>query len=235
MSFRGARFPSRRPGVLSQNNDSLQAWARLKGLSDDPRRGSPPDGWRREGGAGQRGYRSPRCRGSGVPSASSPHARRRSCRCSRRPRADYARLRPQRHHQAIRRVRPGQRLTHRADLPAAPAPGVPAVLKLADAAVPRDLDLHLGSRQLRYAQDARDPQVAAAPPVLLPALHSDQLVVAEPSSSAGSPSSRTVSSTGLRIAALPGWRPTSASNSTSGTRTRSRSRGPGPPTTSSRP
>jgi transposase len=54
-----------------------------------------------------------------------------------------ARLRPPRHDQPVRGLRPGQRLGHRPALPPSPPPGVPAVLKLIDAAVPKGLDLHL--------------------------------------------------------------------------------------------
>ena len=60
------------------------------------------------------------------------------------PGADDPRLRPQRHHQPVRRVRPGQRLGDRPALPPAPPPGVPAVPQAHRRAPCRkDLDLHL--------------------------------------------------------------------------------------------
>ncbi len=59
------------------------------------------------------------------------------------PGADDARLRPPRHDQPVRRLRPGQRLGHRPALPAAPPPGVPAVPQADRHRRPEGLDLHL--------------------------------------------------------------------------------------------
>ena len=53
------------------------------------------------------------------------------------------RLRPQRHDQPVRRLRPGQRLGHRPALPAAPAPGVPEVPQAHRQGRPEGPDLHL--------------------------------------------------------------------------------------------
>ena len=59
------------------------------------------------------------------------------------PGPDDARLRPPRHHQPVRRLRPGQRLGHRPALPPAPPPGVPAVPQADRHRRPQGLDLHL--------------------------------------------------------------------------------------------
>ena len=53
-------------------------------------------------------------------------------------------------------------------------------LKLIDSAVPAGPGPAPGAGQLRHAQDPRDPPVAAPPPPLSPALHPDQLLLAEP-------------------------------------------------------
>ena len=78
------------------------------------------------------------------------------------PGADDARLRPQRHDQPVRRVRPGQRLGDRPALPPAPAPGVPAVPQAHRRGRPEGPGPAPGPGQLRHPQDPGDQRVAAA-------------------------------------------------------------------------
>ena len=59
------------------------------------------------------------------------------------PGPDDPRLRPQRHHQPVRRARPGQRLGDRPAYRRHRHQEFLRFLKLIDAAVPKDLDLHL--------------------------------------------------------------------------------------------
>ena len=74
------------------------------------------------------------------------------------------RLRPQRHHQPVRRLRPRQRVGHRPALPAPPPPGVPAVPQAhrhCSAERPRPAP---SAEQLRHAQDPGHSPVAAQDP-----------------------------------------------------------------------
>ena len=59
------------------------------------------------------------------------------------PSADDPRLRPSRHHQPVRRARPGKRVGDHHALPPAPPSGVPALPEADRPRGPKDLDLHL--------------------------------------------------------------------------------------------
>jgi transposase len=59
------------------------------------------------------------------------------------PRTPHPRLHPARHHQPVRRLRPGHRLSVHPALPRARHQKFLRFLKLIDTVVPKDLDLHL--------------------------------------------------------------------------------------------
>ena len=96
------------------------------------------------------------------------------------PRAGDPRLSPARHDQPLRgaRCRFGQG-HHRHDRPS-PGPRVPALPESDQQIGARGPRRARDRRQLLDPQDPRDPPVAAAPPTLPAALHSDLQLVAEP-------------------------------------------------------
>ena len=107
-------------------------------------------------------------------------------------------------------------------------------LKLIDAAVPRDLDLHLVPDNYATHKTPAIHQWLLKHPRFH--LHfTPPAPAGSTSSSAGPPSSPAASPAGQRTAASPNSKPASASGSTSGTRTPGPSSGPRPPTRSCRP
>ena len=109
-------------------------------------------------------------------------ARRRSCRCC--PGSAGAadpRLRPQRHHQPVRRARRRLRQGDRRADATPPRRGVPrGSSNLIDASVPADLDVHVVLDNSSTHKTPVDPALARPPPPLHAPLHADLQLLAQP-------------------------------------------------------